>query len=103
MAEAALGDLPCDVLAVPPKALHKLDGRTVLWRVKASEAAEGGAAQPGQVQAVAVKAGRTLGDVQEVLPVDAAASGALQAGDQVVTQSDRPLKPADLVKAADGE
>ena len=90
------------VLAVPPKALHEVDGRTVLWRVKAG-ANEGASAQPLQVEAVAVKAGRTLGDVREVLPPEPAASTALKAGDQVVTGSPRPLKPADLVKAADGE
>lgn len=93
------------VLAVPPKALHEVDGRTQLWRVKAA-AANGEAVATGaplQVEAVAVKAGRNLGDVREVLPVDAAASATLKAGDQVVTEAPRPLKSGDRVKAADGE
>lgn len=93
------------VLAVPPKALHEVDGRTLLWRVKAGATPDGqGNATPAmQVEAVAVKAGRTLGDVREVLPADAAASGALKAGDKVVTGSPRPLKAGDRVKTAEGE
>ncbi len=90
------------VLAVPPKALQKVDGRQVLWRVKSVDAADGGAAAL-QVQAVEVKPGRMLGEVQEVVPVDAAAPGALKSGDQVVTQSDRVLKPGQAVKPAQGE
>lgn len=95
------------VLAVPPKALHEVDGRTVLWRVKAGPE-QGASAQP-QVEAVAVTAGRTLGDVREVAALEAAAgaasaaSGALRAGDKVVTDSPRPLKPGDRIKTAEGE
>jgi HlyD family secretion protein len=89
------------VLAVPPKALHKLDGRTVLWRVRAGEGGDASSAAR-QVDAFEVKPGRTLGDVQEVVPVDSAASGALKAGDQVVTQFDRPLKPGGRVKLTSG-
>ncbi len=93
------------VLAVPPKALHEVDGRTVLWRMKATAASgeQAGANQPQQVEAVAVKAGRTLGDVREVLPADTAASAALKAGDQVITQADRPLKAGQRVKPAQAE
>ena len=90
------------VLAVPPKALHEVDGRTVLWRVKAA-ANDGASAQPSQVEAVAVKAGRTLGDVREVLPAEPAASAGLKAGDKVVTESPRPLKAGDRIRAAEGE
>lgn len=93
------------VLAVPPKALHEVDGRAVLWRVKADGASgsQGGATQPPQVEAVTVKAGRTLGDVREVLPAEPAASAALKAGDKVVTESPRPLKAGDRIKAAESE
>ena len=93
------------VLAVPAKALHKLDGRTVLWRVKASKAADEreGQAAALSVEAIDVKPGRTLGDVQEVVPADAAASGALKAGDQVVTHLDRPLKPGQSIKPAQAD
>ena len=90
------------VLAVPPKALHEVDGRTVLWRVKA-HAAEGASAQSLQVEAVAVKAGRMLGDVREVQAAEGAASSALKAGDQIVTQADRSLKPGQSVKPAQSE
>ncbi len=91
------------VLAVPPKALHEVDGRTVLWRLKAA-APEGGSVDSQQLEAVAVKAGRSLGDVREVLPAEpAASSAALKAGDKVVTGAPRALKAGDRVKAAEGE
>lgn len=90
------------VLAVPPKALQKHDGRTVLWRVKAADAGEGQAAAL-KVDAVEVKPGRILGEVQEVVPADDAALAALKAGEQIVTQFDRPLKPGQLVKPAQAE
>jgi len=91
------------VLAVPPKALHEVDGRTVLWRVQATAAGEGRTAAALQVDTVGVKAGLTLGDVREVVLTDAAASVALKAGDKVVTEAPRPLKSGDRVKTAEGE
>lgn len=90
------------VLAVPPKALQKLNGRTVLWRVRPGEGGDAPSVAR-QVDAVEVKPGRSLGDVLEVLPVDSSASGALKAGDQVVTQFDRSLKAGDQVKLASGQ
>lgn len=97
------------VLAVPPRALHEVDGRTVLWRVKAGQKEgqkDADAARP-EVEPVPVKAGRTLGDVREVQAVDAAAStptaSALSAGDKVVVESARALKAGDRIQAATGD
>lgn len=91
------------VLAVPTKALHEVEGRTVLWRLKAA-APEGGSVDSQQLEAVAVKAGRSLGDVREVLSAEpAASSAALKAGDKVVTGAPRALKAGDRVKVAEGE
>jgi RND family efflux transporter MFP subunit len=92
------------VLAVPPQALHEVDGRKLLWRVKAG--AQPGDAARAEVEPVAVKAGRTLGDVQEVLAAEAPASGsatALKAGDKVVVQSTRPLKAGDRIQTTTSE
>ena len=87
------------VLAVPPQAILTSDGRTIVWRMQAGEDADAGQ----RVEAVAVKAGRKLGEVQEVLPADGQASAALKAGDQVVTRSDRPLKAGQRVKPAQAD
>jgi hypothetical protein len=97
------------VLAVPPRALHEVDGRTVLWRVRAGQKAgqKDADAARSEVEPVPVKAGRTLGDVREVQALDAAAStssaSALRAGDKVVVESARALKAGDRIQAASGD
>lgn len=64
------------VLAVAPQALVQRDGRTVLLRL--ARPAGGGEAAADVLEAVAVKTGRTLGEVLEV------AGEGLKSGDKVV-------------------
>ena len=86
------------VLAVNPKAIQQLDGRTVVWRVRTGEAQAEGQAGPMQAEPVAVKAGRQLGDVREVVPEGGAK---LQSGDKVIIRADGPLKPGQAVRQAE--
>jgi HlyD family secretion protein len=72
------------VLAVNPKALVERDGKQTLWRIGADD----------KLEAVAVSAGRTLGDVVEVQ-----ASG-LKAGDRLVLSPAADLKAGQTVRIA---
>ncbi len=82
------------VLAVNPQAVQDREGTKVVWRITSS-----GPADAPQLTAdpVAIKPGRTLGDVQEVASVTA---GALKSGDKVVLNPTDHLKPGGAVRQA---
>ncbi len=82
------------VLAVNPQALQASDGGQVVWRVNSSGPAD---APTLTAEPVAVKAGRPLGDVQEV---SAVAANTLKAGDKVVLNPSARLKPGAAVRLA---
>lgn len=83
------------VLAVAPQAIALAGDGKQVWRIQS----EGPADAPTlKVQAVAIKAGRKLGEVLEITPVRA---GDLKSGDKVVLNPAARLKAGALVKQAE--
>ncbi len=66
------------VMAVAPSALVTRDGKTVVYRIKSVNG-------QSEVEEVAVKPGRTLGDLREII-------GGLKSGDKLVTDAAGGLK-----------
>jgi HlyD family secretion protein len=79
------------VLAVSAQALQDRDGGKVVWRVRVEGSGE---TARWTVEPVAVKPGRTLGEVVEI---NVSTAGALKSGDKVVQSPTTQLKPGALV------
>lgn len=82
------------VLAVNPQALQARDGGQVVWRIQVDGT---GDAATWTAQPVAVRRGRTLGEVVEITPVVA---GAIKSGDKVVSGPSDPLQAGTRLTAA---
>jgi RND family efflux transporter MFP subunit len=83
------------VLGVNPQAVVERDGGKAVWRITSSGPAE---SPVMTASPVAVKAGRTIGEVLEIAPV---AANAIKSGDKVVLAPPAKLHDGATVKQAE--